>query len=56
MRRVRLGLLLPRGGLDCMDRIRAIAQPELGWDDERWASELRAYARLWNESFAPPRG
>ena len=36
LRRVRLGLLLPHGGLADMDAIRAIAQPELGWDDARW--------------------
>ncbi len=52
LRRVRLGLLLPQGGLACMDRIRAIAQPELGWDDERWAHEAEAYARLWERCYS----
>lgn len=54
MRRVRLGLLLPRGGIDCMSRVRAVAQPELGWDDARWVREEKMYADLWRESFAPP--
>ena len=35
LRRVRLGLLLPRGGLDQMASIRAVVQSELGWDDLR---------------------
>ena len=47
LRRVRLGLLLPEGGTQLMPRIRAIAQPELNWDDERWTHEVQAYSHLW---------
>lgn len=54
MRRVRLGLLLPRGGMDCMPRIRAIAQSELGWDDARWEREEKEYVRLWHSCYAMP--
>lgn len=35
LRRVRLGLVLPHGGLRLMDRIRPLVQPVLGWDDQR---------------------
>lgn len=52
LRRVRLGLIAPQGGLPLMDRIRAIAQPELGWDDERWHVEAMNYLRLWKESYS----
>ena len=52
LRRVRLGIIAPQGGLLLMDRIRAIAQPELGWDDERWHVEAMNYARLWKESYS----
>ena len=52
LRRVRLGIIAPQGGLLLMDRIRAIAQPELGWDDERWHVEALNYARLWKESYS----
>jgi glycerol-3-phosphate dehydrogenase len=52
LRRVRLGLLLPQGGLPHMERIRAIVQPELGWDDERWAQELEAYLRLYQTAYS----
>ncbi len=51
LRRVRLGLLLPNGGQDQMDRIRGLAQSELGWDDARWQAEVESYARLWRESY-----
>jgi glycerol-3-phosphate dehydrogenase len=54
MRRVRLGLTLPQGGWPQIERVRAVAQPEVGWDDDRWRREQDAYARLWNDSYRPP--
>jgi len=51
LRRVRLGLLLPSGGLAQMARIRAIAQPELGWNDARWESELERYTSLRQRAY-----
>lgn len=54
MRRVRLGLLLPKGGLDHMASIRAVAQDELGWDDQRWMAEEMAYARKWHHQYGAP--
>jgi glycerol-3-phosphate dehydrogenase len=55
LRRVRIGLTLPQGGAPWMDRIRAIAQPELGWDDPRWESELSRYCTRWQDVHAWPR-
>lgn len=54
LRRVRLGLLAPQGGLPWMERIRAIAQPELGWEDARWEQEQQAYAHLWESCYHLP--
>jgi len=51
LRRVRLGLLAPNGGTDLLPRIRALVQPELGWDDVRWEKEEREYVALWNASY-----
>jgi glycerol-3-phosphate dehydrogenase len=51
LRRVRLGLLLPHGGLDQAARIRAVAQPELGWDDAAWDRELARYRETWNKAY-----
>ncbi|MBI5839558.1 MAG: glycerol-3-phosphate dehydrogenase/oxidase [Chloroflexi bacterium] len=51
LRRVRLGLLAPNGGMDLLPRIRTIIQPELGWDDTRWEKEASDYAELWNASY-----
>jgi glycerol-3-phosphate dehydrogenase len=52
LRRVRLGLIAPQGGLPLMDRIRRIAQPELGWDDARWEAEAARYATLWRQCYS----
>lgn len=54
LRRVRLGLLLPEGGAGQMARIRAICQPELGWDDARWEAEETAYRALWRAAYSLP--
>lgn len=54
LRRVRLGLQLPEGGLSWIGRLRSIAQPELGWDDARWEGEVERYRDLWRQSYAPP--
>ena len=35
-----------------MDRIRSIAQPELGWSDDRWAQEVSDYTSLWNRCYS----
>ena len=52
LRRVRLGLLAPNGGMDFLPRIRATVQSELGWDDARWEKEASEYAKLWNASYS----
>jgi glycerol-3-phosphate dehydrogenase len=53
LRRVRLGLLLPGGGIDLLDRIRGTVQHELGWDDFRWEQEAAAYVQLWQKAYSP---
>ncbi|MCK5317843.1 MAG: hypothetical protein KAJ55_08000 [Anaerolineales bacterium] len=45
MRRIRLGLTLPQGGWPLIDRMRAVVQPELGWDDDRWTFEQRCLGK-----------
>jgi glycerol-3-phosphate dehydrogenase len=52
-RRVRLNINLPGGGMNEMNKIRAVVQPELGWDDERWAKEEVAYRELWEKYYSP---
>jgi len=52
LRRVRVGLLLPDGGLEYMERIRSIVQEEARWDDKRWQTELTRYQRLYKECYS----
>lgn len=54
LRRTRLGLLLRDGGAAQMARIRAICQPELGWDDVHWAQEETAYRTHWTTHHGVP--
>jgi glycerol-3-phosphate dehydrogenase len=56
LRRVRLGLLLPRGAADLLGRIRSIVQPELEWSDERWQQEETAYLQTWQRYYSPKPG
>ncbi len=53
LRRVRIGLTLPNGGLEILDRIKTIVQPELNWSDERWTQEVKDYSILWQKCYAP---
>jgi hypothetical protein len=56
LRRVRLGLLLPGGGVAHLARIRSLVAPELGWDDARWDAEEAAYRARWARDYAPLAG
>jgi glycerol-3-phosphate dehydrogenase len=54
LRRVRLGLLLPRGGVPLLERVLSVVQSDLGWDDGRWESEAAAYEALWRRAYSTP--
>ncbi len=56
LRRVRLGLLLPQGGAELLPRVRAIVQPELGWDDRHWQKEEQIYRETWQRYYSPHPG
>lgn len=52
LRRVRLGLLLPQGGIPCLDSFRRVIQAGLEWNDLRWEQEVENYSRLWERSYS----
>jgi len=54
LRRVRIGLLTPRGGEEHLDRIQKLCRPALDWDEERWEEEIRMYFKVWNSAYSPP--
>jgi glycerol-3-phosphate dehydrogenase len=51
LRRLRLGLLLPEGGISLLEGIRSIVQVALGWSDIRWQQEADAYIQLWQRAY-----
>jgi glycerol-3-phosphate dehydrogenase len=55
LRRVRLGILLPNGGLDVIDHIKQRVQPALGWSDKTWAAEVDRYQNIWQENYYLPK-
>lgn len=54
LRRTRLGLLLPEGGMQQLDKIQQICQQELDWSDERWQQELERYRQIWQNNYSLP--
>jgi glycerol-3-phosphate dehydrogenase len=54
LRRTRLGLQLREGGASLLPRIRAVCQPELGWNDARWEREEADYLALWRSHYGLP--
>ena len=54
LRRTRLGLQLRGGGRALLERVRAICQPELAWDDARWDAQQAAYLALWDSHYSLP--
>ncbi len=51
LRRVRLGLVLPEGGLQYAEKIRKITQEELNWGQTRWEQELQRYKTIWKNCY-----
>lgn len=54
LRRLRLGLLMDKGGLAEIDRIQSLLAPVLDWDATRWYCEIARYRELWQRCYAPP--
>ena len=53
LRRTRLGMLLPEGGTNVMDRVKALTQGELRWTEEEWQSEISRYQQIYREAYSP---
>ncbi|WP_374346940.1 glycerol-3-phosphate dehydrogenase/oxidase [Chitinimonas sp.] len=54
LRRVRLGILLPDGGLAHAERIRSLCQTQLGWSDAQWQQELARYRSIITSHYSLP--
>jgi glycerol-3-phosphate dehydrogenase len=54
LRRTRLGILLPRGGLDHLTRIQALCETHLQWGAATWATEIDRYQTLIAKHYQLP--
>ena len=54
LRRIRIGLFLPKGGRNLLGKIETLCRPYFSWDDKKWDTEKRAYINLWNKYYSPP--
>lgn len=52
LRRVRLGLLLPQGGIQYAKKISAIMQEEAKWTSDKWNFELQRYQEIINKFYS----
>lgn len=53
LRRVRLGHLLPEGGLALETEIQTRLKSEGRWNPDRWESEWNRYRELWETCYSP---
>lgn len=54
LRRSRLGLLLPHGAEAQLPELERRCRTVLGWDEARWAEEVRRYQAIWRRAYRVP--
>lgn len=53
LRRLRIGLLLPSGGVHLLPQVKGVVGAELGWDEGRWRQEVADYLAAWERCHSP---
>lgn len=53
LRRTRLGLITPNGGIHLMNTMEKYLTEELGYSKEWFAEEKENYLKLWSEAYSP---
>lgn len=53
LRRTRLGLLLPDGAINEIDRVKALTQHELPWSQQDWQDEISRYQQIYLQAYSP---
>jgi len=54
LRRVRVGVLTPKGAKAHLKRIKKICKPILPWSRKQWKNEITRYLDLWNRVYELP--
>jgi len=53
LRRTRLGMLLPEGGVQILGKVKELTQDELHWTDGEWQSEISRYQEIYRQAYSP---
>ena len=53
LRRTRLGMLLPDGGMGMMPKVKQLIESELPWTEEDWQSEISRYQEIYQKAYSP---
>lgn len=54
LRRTRLGMCLPNGGITLYPALKDIFLSNRSWDDERWQKEVNRYEKIWKNHYSLP--
>jgi len=54
LRRTRIGLFLPEGGLGFKLSIQQMCEPMLNWTEQQWQTEWTRYEHIWREAYGLP--
>ena len=54
LRRTRLGMCLPNGGINLYPALKDIFLSNGSWDDERWQKEVNRYEKIWKNHYSLP--
>lgn len=55
LRRSRIGLLLPHGGVRLLDQLQPLCQTALGWNDVIWQQEVKRYQDMIQRYYGLPK-
>ena len=53
LRRTRLGVLLTKGGIGVMEKVKQLTESELPWSDEDWQNEIIRYQNIYQQAYSP---
>lgn len=53
LRRTRLGMLLPDGGMGIIEKVKQLTESELPWTEAEWQTEITRYQQIYQKAYSP---
>lgn len=53
LRRTRLGMLLPDGGMGLIEKVKQLTESELPWTEAEWQTEITRYQQIYQKAYSP---